>query len=254
MSPSQLRSVEVVGLIRLFSYLPIIGFLLSSSAFAGVKINHVNIVVSDLDKAARFFSSQGFTLKKPHIYKKGLRKGLITQAIRFQDRSYLQLIAPSTLKEGKEGALTEWYQDQLKNGEGAVSFVIEKNKLKELQKVFKKNKIDSSFQQYPRYQWLSFKTGSPYQYLAFINETNPPNISALLTGHQNKTTGIYGLSFAPPGEPAIWAKLMTLATARDLSLNFESHHYNSPPIKEVLISGLAKKFSWGRTIFRSPAL
>lgn len=190
-----------------------------------MSVDHISLAVSDLDKAAMEMAKAGFTLKKPYVHKTGPQKGLTSQSIRLASGQYLQLIGPTRLKSGhsrKDGALAKWYQEFLKGAEGGVSLVIKHPNLKELEKKLNQKGLPCRLVKNKGYQWLSFKTGSAFQNVAFIFYTDPPQIFPELIKHSNQVTSIEKVTLLPQGDPKVWSQIFSTAGALNLGLEFSS--------------------------------
>jgi hypothetical protein len=217
-----------------------------------VSLDHVTIAVKNLDRAAKIFSRNGFTLKKPHEYKSGPQKGLVSQAVRFKSGQYLQLIAV----EKEAGALSKWYQKKLKAGEGGATVILKHSHPDKLCDLFQKNDLPCQSQNKNFHQWLSFKTNGPYHPIAFIKYDRPIKTIDELLNHKNKVVAIKRVSVSPQGDPFQWAKIMTLAQAQGVGLEFSSTGHNSSGVFINEIKFLTESnekrapFFLGKTAFR----
>lgn len=227
-------------------------FLVLSITCAAVEIDHFTVAVKDLDESAKVLSKAGFTLKKPHVYKSGLQKGLKTQAVRLASGQYFQIVSVGE----NPGPLGRWYLKFLKNHEGGATVVIKRDGLSELEKIFNKAAIPTRLVKNIGYDWLSFKTEGPFHNLSFITYRNPPHITPNLTRHANSAQSIKRLSINAPGDPFQWAKIMKLAESEQVGLNFvTTGAYKNPqlfiPQVEIEVSKNSKKSSFilGKTLF-----
>lgn len=214
-------------------------------------IDHITIAVRDNTRASQLFNEMGFTLKTPHEYKSGLQEGLIAQSIRFTDGSYIQLVS---VKE-PIGDLAKWYHRQLKKGEGAVTLTLIHPSLKELEKKFKKENLNCERKNFSGYQWLSFKTDSPYQHVSFINYQTPLFPKKELLNHRNGALGIKKLTLNSTGESDTWAKIMSLSNSLYNHLEFNHLGFKQAPfISEIILkknqSSPSKTFKIGRTLIK----
>ncbi len=213
-------------------------FFLLNFCVLAVEIDHVTIAVHDLDKAATTLAKKGFVLKKPHRYQKGLQQGLTTQAIRFSSGQYLQLISFSKKdKKGKGvglGELGKWYQKFLNSTEGGATVILkygDKEEIRKTEKELNSQGLTCRLTQEAGFDWLSFKTYSPFQNLAFIHYKNPPSIGPELLAHANKVTGISKVRINPPGDPFQWAKIIRLSRASTVGLDFiDSGTFKEPDL------------------------
>lgn len=249
---------------KIFLALSIQLFILwGPSSFAEVSIDHITLIVKDLDESASRLSQLGFTLKKPHTYKSGEQKGLTTQAIRFSSGQYLQLI--SFTKRDKNGLgqglgeLGKWYQNILSATEGGATVILKFDEEEQIQKtagLFKEAQIPSKLIKNQGHDWLSFKTKGPYSNLSFIFYRDPPRIQPQLVDHQNKVVGIQKVLINAPGDPFSWAKILKLSKADQVGLQFvETDRFRDPLlfIREVILEGPPSKkpliFTIGKTKF-----
>lgn len=218
-------------------------FFLSGRIFGG-EIDSITLVVKNLKSAAQKLALHGFTLKIPHTYVRGFQSGLVAQSIRLSDGTYLQLIeVKESNKEsnkesitGSKGELAKWYQEQLKKGEGGTTLVLKTLNLKDLQKAFQRNHIESRWEKGKGYEWLSFKTHGPLENLAFISYHTPPHQNPELLSHANGTEGILKVVLSPKGDGRIWAKVLNLSQSQSANLSFSSTTYNSMSfVKEIVL-------------------
>jgi Glyoxalase-like domain len=94
----------------------------SASAQQGVRgLDHIPVVVKDLERAKQDFMKLGFTLKpgRPHD------NGLSNEHVKFADGTEIELITPTEAGTGAGtgagDALSSQYVDWLREGDGAVS-------------------------------------------------------------------------------------------------------------------------------------
>lgn len=90
------------------------------AALAGdslVALDHMPLVVADLDAASRTYARLGFALKPGRRHSNGLRN----QHVKFPDGSGIELLAP---ERGPMDALTARYHAELAIGEGPVFFAL----------------------------------------------------------------------------------------------------------------------------------
>lgn len=207
-------------------------FSLFVNAQNEVQIDHVTIAVKDLNASAKLSSSQGFTLKKPHTYLKGVQAGLITQSIRFKNGQYLQLVSP---KSG-EGKLAQWYQKFLKQSGGGATLVLRHPDLQDLEKKLLLKKVSSQYLKNNDYDWLSFKTNSPYQHLSFINYKKGLSFPEELFNHASKAYGISHLVLSQPGDAYVWADILTTSNAQGIGLEFSPTTFKTHVfIQEIIL-------------------
>lgn len=243
--------------------------LSSLKTFAGVSIDHITLIVKDLDESATKLSRLGFTLKKPHSYKSGLQKGLTTQAIRFASGQYLQLISFTKKNKNGEGQnlgeLGKWYQRILNSTAGGATVVLkfdEEEEIEKAQTLLNQAGLSSKLSKMTGHDWLSFKTKGPYSNLAFIFYRNPPRIGPRLIDHKNKAIGIHQIRINAPGDPFEWAKMMKLTKASSVGLKFvETGRFQDPLlfVREVILESSntprnLKKFTIGKTKFSFKSL
>lgn len=85
-----------------------------ASAQQGVLgLDHIPVVVKDLDRAKQDFMKLGFTLKPGRLHDNGLRN----EHVKFDDGTEIELITPTDASD----ALSSQYVDWLREGDGAVS-------------------------------------------------------------------------------------------------------------------------------------
>ena len=201
------------------------------------EVDHVNIVVNNLDKSAKFFAAKGFVLKKPHTYKAGVQKGLISQAIHFKSGQYIQLMALDPQQKTSYGALALWYSDYLKKSTQAqaLGIVIRSKKLKELNRELLAKGIPNRFKEHSGYHWLSFKTGSPYQHISFINLKRQITRDQQLMAHNSGALGFGIITVNLGGDAAKWSTILQFSGAVSVGLEFSSLTYQSSGIIQKII-------------------
>lgn len=199
----------------------ILFFITLLSFAAKAEVLYFTIGVPNLEEAAKKMAKAGFTLKVPHHYEKGVQRGMVVQSIKLANGQYFQLVG---LDKGKGlGALAKWYQERMDEKPVGATLVLKSGvKLKELQKLYEQSAIKSEYQSFPRYEWLSFKSDSPYAPISFIDQTYLPHDTIDLTDHPNKVTGLGRITIRPVGDTSVWAKILTLSQAQDSSLSFET--------------------------------
>jgi hypothetical protein len=218
----------------LFSFLLVVLAL----PLLGSEVDHINIVVNNLDKFAKLFAAKGFVLKKPHTYKAGVQKGLISQAIHFKSGQYIQLMALDLQQKASYGALALWYSDYLKKSTQAqaLGIVIRSEKLKKLNRELLAKGIPNRFKELSGYHWLSFKTGTPYQHLSFINMKRQIKRDQQLLAHNSGTLGFGIITVNLAGDPTKWSTILQLSGAVSVGLEFSSLTYqNSGIIQKIIL-------------------
>lgn len=201
---------------------------------------YITLAVSQLDQAASDFSQRGFTLKKPHHYKKGNQKGIVTQSILFEDGSSLQLLS---VKKA-ESPLAKWYQKAIQNNRsGGTQVVLQNNQLKEVAKNFSQSPLYDLFklEEHPQYSWLSFKTQSDYAHLAFLQWKRPPQFTSELFQHPNETQGIKKILLRPVGDPMKWVQIIKNSHSQESGLDFSGLFTSGNSFVEKIILKTRKK-------------
>ncbi len=177
--------------------------------------------MKDLEATAKELARAGFTLKRPHVYADDFQKGLTAQSIKLKNGQYFQIVSP---RAKNLGALARWYEELIKDGPVGATLILEDMplSLKDLDVLFKENSIEAQYQKFDRYEWLSFKTQSPYAPLSFIAQSYLPADSDELLAHDNQAVGLGKIELRPVGNPEVWAKIMTLSQSTDAQLSFDA--------------------------------
>ncbi len=85
-----------------------------------VALDHMPLVVTDLDAASKSYTQLGFALKPGRPHENGIRN----RHVKFPDGSGIELIAP---RRGSKDPLTVHYLSELAHGEGPVYFALHAN-------------------------------------------------------------------------------------------------------------------------------
>lgn len=90
--------------------------LFAQTSLTGISVNHVPIVVSNLQQVKTVFTDLGFKIKNGREH-----EGINNCFIKFQDGSYLEFIEPID----SEYSIGKYYTDFLKNKQGATALAID---------------------------------------------------------------------------------------------------------------------------------
>ncbi|MBC97776.1 MAG: hypothetical protein CME63_08500 [Halobacteriovoraceae bacterium] len=188
------------------------------------RVAYFSIAVKDLEQVAEKLSKAGFTLKKSHLYKEGFQRGLRVQSIKLKNGQYLQLVSLNSKDSSTYGELAKWYEKRMNDRPIGLTITLEgmPYSLDQIQKSLKKESISSQYQKYPRYEWLSFPSESPYAHLTFIDNAYQPQDSDEVLTHDNGAYALAEVGLRPFGETSKWVKILTLSGARESQLSFDT--------------------------------
>ncbi len=105
--------------LRILFLLTLVGFnypLFGQASLTGLSINHVPIVVSNLQEVKTVFTDLGFKIKNGREH-----EGINNCFIKFQDGTYLEFVEPIDSKY----SIGKYYTDFLKNKQGATALAID---------------------------------------------------------------------------------------------------------------------------------
>ena len=151
-------------------------------------IDHISIVVNNLEEAQKTYKDLGFTIKPGRKHSNSIENA----HIKFQDGSALELITASEPKDD----LAELYIKNKVLGEGPVFLAIhmeDANITKELLSELNPRLAEESF-----YQWLTFTEEENLSYLFFIKYSNPVIDKKEHLNHKNEVIGIKAIALSKP--------------------------------------------------------
>lgn len=105
--------------LRLLFLLTLVGFnypLFGQVSLTGISVNHVPIVVKNLQQVKTVFTDLGFKIKNGREH-----EGINNCFIKFQDGTYLEFVEPIDSKY----SIGKYYTDFLKNKQGATALAID---------------------------------------------------------------------------------------------------------------------------------
>ena len=143
-------------------------------------IDHISIVVNNLDEAAENFKMLGFSIKPGSKHTNSIENA----HIKFKDGSALELIMA---KEPKD-QLARKYLDEMMVGDGPVFLCLGMDNPKQTKEVL--IDFNPSLTKGSYYQWLTFPGESDLSYLFLMNYTNPPMDKKEHLNHKNGASGV----------------------------------------------------------------
>lgn len=151
---------------------------------ARVAIDHVTLVVADLESAATAFRSElGFSLKPGTVHPDGLRNA----HIRFVDGSAIELMNPG---EGIPDALSELYVRFLAAGEGGAFVALRAGPVDSVLSVLGELGAGASVERGKAVDWIAFPEGHDLHSVYFVHVRSRPTDRSEHLVHANGTMGI----------------------------------------------------------------
>lgn len=181
-------------------------------------IDHISIVVNDLDEAKSSFRNLGFTIKDGSKHENSIENA----HMKFLDGTALELITATETKDDLAGV----YMEQKAKGDGPVFLCLNMSDIDSAQSLLSDYKPILIVGKY--YQWLTFPDETAINYLFLIKYSRPPVDRKELLYHQNNVLGIKEINLNKPDfekGKAIFSKL-----------GFIANQENKIKIHEKLIS------------------
>lgn len=154
--------------------------------------DHLVVAVEDLDSAAAYFNSLGFTIKSGRVHANSISNKLIE----FCDGSEIELLSVSKPKD----ELSQWYYDLIKeSGEGTTAFIAyrlaELDEAEKLKSVMNNNKINFINTSYGYAEIISFPVNSDLHPIFFIAYKSENNNHIEYCSHINSAKQVGQISF-----------------------------------------------------------
>ncbi|MEM7278878.1 MAG: VOC family protein [Pseudomonadota bacterium] len=163
----------------------LIGYLLPHAADAGqAKLDHVVVVVRDLQGATQHFRHRGFTLKQGRVHKNGLHNAFVE----FSDGSELELMS---VVGNPTDPLARAYSEFLSSGDGGVYIALSGFDIQDASNRLTADGIMHQVQPGALWDYLSFPVGSGRDHV-FLIDTHDKNANTQTrTNHENGVSGVY---------------------------------------------------------------
>jgi len=194
LNKNQLKKINYIKVLAVaFTFL----LLLKTSSFPSdkfgienLRLDHMNIVMKNLDKATAFFKKMGFTVKPGRLH----QNSILNNFIKFQNGSSIELMTAFRRKD----ELSKWYVDYIaKHSSGAGAFLcLRTDSSDELYKIEKllqlqKQPFERSDLKYANI--LNFNKHESLHPVFFINYKNTIIDSANFINHTNTTNSLYAV-------------------------------------------------------------
>ncbi|HSS96048.1 MAG TPA: VOC family protein [Terriglobales bacterium] len=144
-------------------------------------LDHIPVVVTDLEKAQADFRAMGFAIKPGRFHADGIRNA----HIKFPDGTEIELITATSATDD----LTSEYLDKMKKGEGPVYFGLYAPDLEAIEKTFRKFHIAAQSEN----DMLTFASGSPLHPLFIGGRNKTLTDKPEHFAHPNTATRLSGL-------------------------------------------------------------
>lgn len=162
-------------------------FILSSLAFIGlsqdIRIDHVIIVVANLDSTVKAYGELGFTIIQGRLHD----NGLLNAHLKFKNNTAVELMS---IEGEPTNELGRTYANLLEHGEGGVFLALSGIETAEIER--RLNQIDIEYITMPGKNWdyITFPQNTNLAHIFFIEYHNNANdIDEILT-HKNSALGI----------------------------------------------------------------
>ena len=164
----------------------------SDSVLTGLKIDHVNIAVKDLETARRQYENLGFSIKPGPLHE----NSILNAFTKFKDGNFLELITSS---KGADN-LSSWYLQFIqKNPSGAGAFVAlkveSKSKLEALKDYFIERGLPCVYSNTGYAQILSFDKSHLLHPLFFITYREKVKDKPIHLNHPNTAQSLHAVWF-----------------------------------------------------------
>lgn len=150
---------------------------------AGPSLDHVVLVVNDLDRSAARFKDHGFQLKNGRLH----ANNLLNRHIKFRDGSSIELM---TLQGEPGDAMARRYADLLAAGEGGVYVAFNIADIERAQRAATDLRLETHRSSSGPWQFLGFHPRSPAAAVFFSAGGYSANDPDSLVSHRVRTTGL----------------------------------------------------------------
>ncbi len=127
-----------------------------------IRIDHVIVVVSDIEAAKKAYSTLGFSIKEGRLHE----NGLLNAHIKFVNGTSFELM---TIHNATADALAKQYQSLLDKGEGGVYLALTGHQHDSLKVLFTEMEIEFTETKGKLWSYLAFPTDSYLAHLFFID-------------------------------------------------------------------------------------
>lgn len=198
-----------------------------------IGIDHIPIVVRNLDSAANTYKALGFSLKPGRPHANGIRN----QHVKFRDGTELELITAPAPRD----TLTAEYCQLLKEGEGPVFFGLFAPDIKGLAK-----QLDAGNKRYELAgKSITFSPSDPFHLLFFGNRNQSPTDKPEHFAHANSAESVTGVWLAPGNSASFSGFFQNLGMTlqkRKISFPFSAPDAQAAELKEGEVIFLPPSF------------
>nr|WP_321236743.1 VOC family protein [uncultured Psychroserpens sp.] len=165
-----------------------IAFFCTSNSFSQeLSIDHVIILVPDLDKSIEKYKDHGFTLKKGRKHE----NGIVNSHIKFKNKSSIELISVS---DKPKDDISKDYYNLKKNKEQGVFLAISGFKIREIEKKIESLDIKYEIINTKYWNYLTFKSELGLNHIFFIEYKFEVQDSLNLFTHKNHSEKIKSIN------------------------------------------------------------
>lgn len=171
--------------------IPFIIFISAAICQSQIKIDHIPIVVKNLENAEKQFVNTGFAIKAGYLHK----NGILNSHIKFSDKTSLEIIS---LVHNKD-EISNSYADFLKQKEGGTYLALKTENVKALSKVLNQNNIKHKIISGKIFTYITF-SGNSHKHIFIIKYNRKFKEQRKYISHKNSVSGIKGVVISGDSE------------------------------------------------------